>query len=371
VKASDPHKHYFFDELSVLDSRVFRSVAHNSWKKFTRKLTPSEDQDLEVLFFLKHEARTLIDEIADLHFRDELFHNLLDYARELGASERQIKGDRKALSRWLDQDALSERYAKKISINERSIIYFLRRIAYVAEVFLSKNPLGFRGQKWNEINIQSLFEELLFYDGDERIRVSTFESFANILGQIPYEDRPRRVSSNISAYLIRFSQDRYQSTDLQEAALGLLSTYSHDHFSTVAEQRLEKTLPEDMTDLEDDFFVRSTIVGLLCRNFTEVPNARKLLFEFQQDSGDFVRQKIYRSLPKLPLDVASELLQKCLIQEKSTKVRASAILMLSEFDDNSEAFFEQAQQFLVKSFASETDEYCTRCMLNAVMGARI
>ncbi|MBA3325220.1 MAG: hypothetical protein H0T41_08155, partial [Rhodobacteraceae bacterium] len=70
------------------------------------------------------EAR--LDRIAELHRISEIFgarvgrapdletrnQHILDFARALGANERQLKGDARAFARWFGLDAVAERYRK-------------------------------------------------------------------------------------------------------------------------------------------------------------------------------------------------------------------------------------------------------------------
>jgi len=57
---------------------------------------------------------------------------ILDFAKQLGAGWWQLRGDKKAFSRWFGQDAMADRYQRLQGMSERRLSFFLKRLSFLA-----------------------------------------------------------------------------------------------------------------------------------------------------------------------------------------------------------------------------------------------
>lgn len=370
----------FFSGLNEIDRRVFQKTAESYALEFARKHA-SEDASLRQGFaYLLDITSDSLEKIVHYNKRNIRFNKrirlvhseadraqlILDYSEELGANKKQLKGDRKALSRYLDAEAMNDRLAKKIGNTERSMIYLLGRIEHVFTTMLNQsNDNETTLQDWNALEVSELFEVLLFYSGDARVRVATLKVLSGLLNALTHGQRPRILSADIKQLVLRISQDSNLNTELQIAALSVLVFYSKAEFLSVATQRGEQPLNDQEPTLPaDDFFVRAAITQLVGKNYQNLDQPNNLLNLYAQDPSDFVRQELIRTLEYLSSHEAIPLLAQRIQNEQIASVRATALLMLPEFVIDDDDIIKQLRTILVEAFQNEDHELCIRCLLD-------
>jgi gamma-polyglutamate synthase len=126
---------------------------------------------------------------------------LLAHARELGATRRQLWGDRRALGRWFGADALADRVALQGGQIERRIAFVLRALGHLASAHLrdSTDPVG----DWRRLEIEAPMQSLLDWPGDPRVRTECFRGFAVALRTIPPALAMRAVQPQSLAFAYR------------------------------------------------------------------------------------------------------------------------------------------------------------------------
>lgn len=65
-------------------------------------------------------------------------HHLLEFARQLGASRRQLAGDRRAFRRWLGHDTLVERCQRQRAACDRRLSFVLERLGFLSAWLLDR-----------------------------------------------------------------------------------------------------------------------------------------------------------------------------------------------------------------------------------------
>ncbi|MCK7505030.1 MAG: hypothetical protein MZV70_13735 [Desulfobacterales bacterium] len=137
--------------------------------------------------------RTLHAEFAGLHGQagtdQERQRLILNFARDLGADDSMIEGDRKAFSRWFGRDAVTDRCRRRVALAERKISFCLNRIGSIARRLLKEqaDAAGARGL-WRRLAIEKVVRDFFVYDGDSRVCVEAFRT----LTDAP-QGAPRRV----------------------------------------------------------------------------------------------------------------------------------------------------------------------------------
>ena len=89
--------------------------------------------------------------------REQRSH-IIDFARELGASQGQLWGDKKAFSRWFGQDAMADRYRRMQSMSTRRLSFFVKRLGFLASIIL--NEEGKKAEWWQRLDLEKSIKPL-------------------------------------------------------------------------------------------------------------------------------------------------------------------------------------------------------------------
>jgi gamma-polyglutamate synthase len=262
-----------------------------------------------------------LQEIADIFSarigratdRDTRRAEILEFARALGASGRDLRRDAQALARSLDFDAVAERCARLIGKEERRLAFGLGRLGKFAGAALSQAP-----DDWAGSRIEAAVVRALHHQGDPRVRTAGFICLKDALSVLPAGDREHRLGERALAALLRSAFARDADVAIQIAALDALSCASTSSFSVALRERLGKP------GAGDDFWVRRAAVRLLCQQVSKHPP--DLLDLALHDPSPAVRQALAAELASLTDDAA-----RCvehLANDPDRVVRAQALVAL-------------------------------------------
>ncbi len=367
----------FFENLNEIDRRVFRTKAEFYAGEFKRRLSYelSASDSLEYFLSVINDQARLIERLKQRNTRfrkrirvanqgDGKNRLLIEYSEELGATKRQLKHDRKALTRYLDAEALNDRVKKQIGDAERSLIYLLGRVSHLFNRLIDDQLMDSASaiEIWHDLNINEQLENLLFYQGDTRVKTAAVNALCGIARSVNTETQVQLLSADIKQMVFRFAQDSNQDVDLQNAALKTLCLYAITEFSEIAENR--RLNSEKKQRSEDDFFVRATIANLICQNFTRLQKASHLLHYFAEDVSDFVRQETLRSLTLVPTEAAILQIKQSLKYEPVSQVRATALLALPSLVSTDISAAKNTKNSLIELYENEKDEFCLRSLLD-------
>lgn len=227
--------------------------------------------------------------------REERAQHLLDFSLALGADPDALAQDQRALSRWLDRDALMERYHRRLHEQERLLAFVLERLgALASQGMRTRDPVSW----WQWLQLETLLLPVMAFDGDPRVRIAAFGCLAATLR--PHPDAAHAVSAATTQYVFRFALDARQPLWLQCEALDLVATLAPQHFVTLAGERLDDPAGSDL-------FLRRRLVRRLAPLADRLPEAPALLRRLARDPSEAVRQAVATSLPDLPTPLAREL----------------------------------------------------------------
>ncbi len=246
---------------------------------------------------------------------------VIDYAADLGATNRHLRGDRRAFARWFGPDAVTDRYTHRHAAAERRLAFDLDRTGLLAAhvLRLTGESVGYT-KLWQQLNLERSLQPLLAYDGDSRVTSAAFQSLATALQAIPYRDQEGAVAENTLLYIYRSALEPRQHIPIQCAALTLLQNLSSGSLYTALTQRL--TQPQS----GDDLFVRRHAVTLLGENLLRLPALRELFPVLVEDPSPFVRQAVAQALRAAPLTDLSRWLLQLACEDPVPQVRATALL---------------------------------------------
>lgn len=360
----------FTAHLSKVDQRVFaRFVAKHStlmcesdrFSTTLEYLVETLEQKLEAVRISARQNERFKKRARIAQSDEDMADILLDYAKELGAGTKQLKQDRRALTRHFDAEALNDRFARNLGDTERELVYLTGRLA----VALAELPAANSVEIWRQRRANQLLEKLLVYGGDVRVRIAAVQCVGAVFKPADISSQPGLdLSVKLAQGLFRSAQTMRLEPELQMAAFAALARVSPVEFTNLAISRLTQTGIHTVN--KDDFFVRAEIARAACLNHASIAQMPPLLDALKHDNSDFVRQELVRAAPSLPADVALELLRDLLRNDKVDKVRASAVFVLCRFDYPKPETLFQLGADLAELLLSDDNELLVRATLDTV-----
>lgn len=289
----------------------------------------------QLFAFLKFRVSELLTTAFDLRRRyneytkrfsravsaDDKERHILDFARELGATRRQLRGDRKAFTRHFGHDAVTERYVRRTNWLEREMSFLLERTGVVAHAVLTGEGAGGElGTAWDQLGLERTLKPFFAYDGDSRVTINAFRCLARALRALPAEIQEHCVDEGTLQFIYRSAMHTRLDVWLQCEALCLLESLSPTSLLKVITRRLQSPAGDD------DLFVRRRAVELVGANLVRIPELAALLPTAAKDQSIFVRQGFAEILPRLPSEIASAWFQCLSLEDRASQVRAAVLL---------------------------------------------
>ncbi|MBI4604495.1 MAG: hypothetical protein HY721_21240 [Planctomycetes bacterium] len=283
--------------------------------------------------FLKLRSAALLESALDLRRRyaayaqrfsraltpEDKERHILDFARELGATARELRGDAKAFARWFGHDAITERYERRLGSIEREVAFVLERTGVLAGTLLASEHEIDTAAAWERLELGRTLKPFFAYDGDSRVSVAAFRCLARALKALPAEIQERSVDEGTLQFIYRSAMHTRLEVWLQCEALGLLESLSPSSLCRVLERRLANPASGD------DIFVRRRAVEILARSLERMPALAESLPAVARDPSPFVRQGLAAVLPVLPADLAAAWLPYLALEDPAPQVRGAAL----------------------------------------------
>ncbi|GGI88150.1 HEAT repeat domain-containing protein [Legionella impletisoli] len=368
--------------LSKIDKQRLQPMIEAFLKKENKRLSqlPSDERQLinwdsSLLSFFITQIKTSLNKITILsrtHDQFELLYQkavtdeekkllLLNFSRKLGASDKDLKNDRQALGRWLDKEAMVERYKKQRSKLELQIILCLQRLEPLTKALLQSLHEKKFANHWPEVNLSETLSTLLRYDGNERVVVNALQAIKNIMACLPSSYRETFISHAMRFSILRAAFDPEKGTWVQCEAMSLIEYSSPKALLDLIGKRLNHP------NAGDDFFVRSHAVSLLCRNASG-ETLNELIPVVLKDKSPYVRQTLAKHYTQLPNEILIRLLNQLALKDDMATVRAMAIFNSLDLVSNRD-LFSPLVRLLKNVFSREEDEFVLRVTFKVIVNA--
>jgi gamma-polyglutamate synthase len=347
------------------------------WRKMRKRVSELERQSM-AYYLVKFLCYCLNQELTRMAIRREQFDGfnkrysravtvreqrqlILDFAQQLGANWWQLRGDRKAFSRWFGQDAMTDRYQRLQGMSERRLSFFLKRLGFLAQMVLKEDAKTV--EMWQAIDLEKSIEPLLYYNGDSRIRIEAFRCLAFFLKRLPEDSQENNVKPDTLQYIYRLCVDYEEEVWLQSEAIQLLETFSRHTLPEVLQKRFNA--PGE----GDDFFVRRRAVEILSHNIPDLPELLQLIPQIATDSSPFVRQALAKALEKAPVEIVKTHLTQLAQQDTVTAVRGGALLEILSLLPQRPELNGFLLELLSDSLTKESDSFVLRVALKVATEA--
>lgn len=282
---------------------------------------------------------------------------ILDYARELGASRMQLRGDAKAFRRWFGADAVQDRARIRIFNAERMLSFCLQSLGRLGVRHLRQ--VKDHEAAWNALALEDMILPLLAWDGDARVRTETFHALAHTLQALPAELATHAMSDTTTAYIYRAALDKRLDVWIQREALLLLSVIAQDKFADVVQQRLQEKAGGD------DLFVRRYAIELVGAAAYLESKQEQLFDAALNDPSPFVRQGTAQSLVAATDDVVRKCWPLLGIGDAIVQVRAAALMQLPRLACRG-GLYEDTLSWLATALQREKEMFGVRVALKVV-----
>lgn len=283
-------------------------------------------------------------------------HIILGYARELGATRSQLRGDRRAFHRWFGPDAMHDRARMKIFQAERMLSFCLQSLGRAGAVYLGATEDA--GAAWQRLSLEDTVLPLLQWDGDPRVRTEAFHCMATLLGALPPAMVEQIVQDTTVVYVYRAAHDHRLDVWIQREALSLLRQIAPQRFSQVLLERLAQP------GGGDDLFVRRHAVELLGTSLHLLPEPETLYHAAIHDPSPFVRQAAATALTRAGDAIVRACWPALGLEDEVPQVRAAAALELSTLALRP-SLFADARDWLLELLRRESTGFGLRIGLKA------
>lgn len=253
---------------------------------------------------------------------------ILDLAELLGADQRQLESDARALRRYLDADAVLERYRRRLGERERAIAYGLERCAELVAGGLAEGAIAPSGALVGEV-FAGLLRRGRDWRGDGRVRLAAHRALRVVADRAPDQLEGFWLDIALGATR-RTALNPEEGAWAQLEALVTLQRLSPVSFDTVLQRRLGPRADQGSPLAADNrLFVRRGLAGMLAESAHSQPHHADWLQRLANDADGAVRQALAFALPRMPGDLAAGLFAKLRV-DRDPQVRAALLQDLPE-----------------------------------------
>lgn len=281
---------------------------------------------------------------------------ILQFASQLGATQKKIRGDKAAFKRYFGTDAISERYTRLNKDNEHYITFILDRLAHITSDWFAKLSTQDIKQRWQQIQLEPLLVNMLTHFQEDRLKHATFKCLSFIIRRLKGNHSDYLGSATIH-YVYRFAQDYRQPIWTQVEAAALIAEIEPQSLLSIAERHFENAKIDDL------IFLRRHLLSILADHACEHPPLLNILPLAVKDPSDFVRQGLVNILQSLPDELVLQLIIP-LSEDKTEQVRASLVLQLSVLSAQP-ALVQTCKQLMLSFLKPEQSSFVLRTALNS------
>ncbi len=302
------------------------------------------NQKLEQLKSLKAGNQVFRKTFANLRSAKEKEKLILNYAAELGATRFQLKGDERALERWFDEEAVTDRFARQVGKIELIMAFTYDRISELIDIVfrlahsyhddevkahqgVAPFPIEARLTGiWKRINIESRVHDALVYDGDDRVHVAVLKCLCKALSRMPDGLGIEILDPRTLLFIRRAAMESNSDVWIQCEALTIIKHLSFEQALPILTRRLESPAGGD------DIFVRRHAAKLLLQHMQQNAGSecRFELPSIKSEPSPFVRQIFAKVAFVSSNETSDEVYEQLALGDECHQVRAAAILVGAE-----------------------------------------
>ena len=344
---------FFFADTEKFWFRLQRHQFHRlldelgDWELLqNRPETESEDDWLllQSIAFLRHKITTINDQLARLEvnhnhflqrvqsteFSKEKQLHILDYAKQLGASSRELEQDSKAFARWFDEAAMSARYQDKVSRQMQLLKFLMTKLGTLSNRYLKSNQHSLAAA-FTRLDIEPFFVTLLGQSQNQFIQHSLVRALVNMIATVHDLGAEHELSADLIAQLIELlesEQLHYLAiADVLEILIHQRPTYIRAHMWAMAQS--DDATADYQAVNADALYLLSVMPKILVDQVKLNDKDFSLLQVLAEHNLPRVRQATLEYMAFYPTDFATKLLQQRFAAELDNAVRFTLLKQIT------------------------------------------
>ncbi|MAD90485.1 MAG: poly-gamma-glutamate synthase PgsB [Pseudoalteromonas sp.] len=280
---------------------------------------------LQSIAFLRHKIERLkgqtqkldasyqlfVQRLAKSDIRAEKELHILNYARELGATEEQLKEDKQALSRWFDDGAVIDRYQRQVADTEQALKFLISKLGALTTAHLRGNETEIL-ENWKKLDLEPFFMKMLKNNHSTHIKHSIIRALVNQVAVIHQCNADPELNEELAAELIELLEEEntpYQAViDILEILYVQRPTFIRAHIWALIEDAVTD-FPEQPKD-NDSLFVLAALPRVIANQSSLTSKEVDLLHRLSEHPYPRVRQALIEQLNSLEPEQAKTLIVK-------------------------------------------------------------
>ncbi|MEQ3514934.1 poly-gamma-glutamate synthase PgsB [Pseudoalteromonas sp. BZB3] len=324
--------------------------------------TQTQKLDASYQLFVQRLAKAEISAEKELH--------ILSYARELGATEAQLKEDKQALSRWFDDGAVIDRYERQVADTEQTLKFLISKLGALTTSHLRANEAEIL-DNWKKLDLEPFFMQMLQNNHSVHIKHSLIRALVNQVAVIHQCHADPELNEALAAELIELLEEPstpYQAViDILEILYVQRPTFIRAHIWALIQETVIDFA--DKPKNNDSLFVLAALPQIIAKQPKLTSKEIDLLNSLSEHPYPRVRQALIEQLNVIDLGQAKALLVRRLEEETCGAVLFTLVKQFTQPQYAEDAFiFKLWQQVLQKPLPFEVKrlniENSARVMLN-------
>lgn len=268
-----------------------------------------------------------IERLSHAEMSAEREFHILDYAKQLGGTPKQLSLDKLAFSRWFDEGAVINRYQDKVAEIEQTLKFLIGKLGDLSNRYLRSFSNNIE-KAWQTLDLESFFLLLLSKTDNEHVKNALYRALANQVQLIhTYNGAPELSASLIETLVLALENSHTPHL----ARLDILEILIHQrptYLRVYMEQFINDETEESLT-YEIKLFTLAAFAKILTSQIKLTPTCESLLLQLAEHEYPRVRQSVIEQSSSYELSFQEELLTARLKAESLDSVRFTLVKQLS------------------------------------------
>ncbi|WP_245321405.1 poly-gamma-glutamate synthase PgsB [Pseudoalteromonas sp. KS88] len=308
-----------------------------------------------------------IERISHAEISAEREFHILDYAKQLGATDEQLKQDKQAFSRWFDEGAVINRYQDSIADIEQTLKFLIGKLGDLSNRYLLNYAKNI-SSAWQSLDLENFFLNVLSQTKSEHVKNALYRALANQVQLIHNTVDEHELSANLVETLV-LALEQPHTPHL--ARLDILEILIHQRPTYIRAFMAQIIKNQDQFQLKDDqrLFLLAALPKILVSQLHLTKHCEDLLQRLACHTYPRVRQSVVEQSLYFDLPFLQRLITERLKHETEDSVRFTLVKQLSNARMSTDGIAFSLWKELLKSKHSIqikrlTLELSARIMLN-------
>ena len=331
---------FFIENVSEHDQAIYNrdiQALAQQFETWVRKdsLTNRVQILLQLTHFFLEKLHAQLDDFARIHHMHEAFsqdYQLLknkslqaeaiqSFSRQLGASEKKAKQDKKLFSKGiLDTVAMEERVKLKRAQTTQLIQYILQRMAYYVACLCDASHKNDPQLLLIKSNFNPIMSALLSNSVSDKIKLGALQALGGLITAYQKNSMTFSLPDNVIQQIMNLQNVPGEDIWLTCEAMRIIQLVNPLHFKTITCNELVHY------DIPDHYFVRHRIILLIGTVINQDESYYLLLKTCLKDPSPHVRQAIAKIIYAMNPEKSVEFFRLLALEDNDASVRTRAML---------------------------------------------